>query len=116
MWSRAVRAFVITSLVLNAAVTIALITAMAAGLRRPSLLDFAACAGLLFGFLNAVGDLIEAEGPVIRDASDSPEAGGDAAGTGPVLHIIRHRGEIGSEDAERETIRLEGLEAFRSER
>jgi hypothetical protein len=70
--------------VLNAAVTIALITAMAAGLRPPSLLDFEACAGPLVGFLNAVGDLIEAEGPIIDDA--------------------------------RETIRLEGLEAFRSER
>ena len=90
----------ITSLVLNAAVTIALITAMAAGLRPPSLLDFAACAGLLFGFLNAVGDLVEAEGPVIHDAS------------APVLHIIRQRGEPGSDDA----VRPEGLEAFRSAR
>jgi len=115
MWFRAVRAFVITSLVLNAAVTIALITAMAVGLRPPSLLDFAACAGLLFGFLNAVGDLVEAEGPVIHDAS-APDAGSAAAATSPVLHIIRQRGEPGSDDAERDTLRPEGLEAFRSER
>ena len=104
MWYRAVRAFVITSLVLNAALAIALVTAMVSGLRRPSMLDFAACVALLFGFLNAVGDLIEAEAPVIR---------GDQDLSGPMLHIIRHRGEMGSE---REASRGEGLEAFRSER
>src|SRR5215213_4820826 len=65
MWYRAVRAFVITSMVLNAALAIALVTAMASGLRPPSILDFAACGALLFGFLNAVGDLIESERPVI---------------------------------------------------
>ena len=112
MWYRAVRAFVITSLVLNAALAIALVTAMASGLRPPSILDFAACIALLFGFLNAVGDLIEAERPVMRrDEGESGDVGG------PVLHIIRHRGEIGDADgADRETIRLEGLEAFRSEK
>lgn len=36
MWYRAVRAFVITPLVLNAAVTIALMTAMAAGRAAPT--------------------------------------------------------------------------------
>jgi hypothetical protein len=108
MWDRAVRGFVITSMVLNGALTIALITAMAAGARRISILDLAACVGLLFGFLNAVGDLIDAEGPV-DDANDEAP--------GPVLHIIRHQGEIGGrEGAERDTLRLEGLEAFRSER
>jgi hypothetical protein len=110
MWNTAVRAFVITSMVLNGAVAVALITAMAAGVRRPSILDFAACAGLLFGFLNAVGDLIEAERPASSAPSESE------ASAGPVLHIIRHRGEIGEAGADRETIRLEGLEAFRSER
>jgi hypothetical protein len=105
MWYRAVRAFVITSLVLNAALAIALVTAMAVGLRPPSILDFAACVALLFGFLNAVGDLIEAEAPVIRGNSDEL--------AGRSLHIIRHPGDIGTE---REAIRREGLEAFRSER
>jgi hypothetical protein len=76
MWFRAVRAFVITSLVLN-----------------------------------AVGDLVEAEGPVIHDAS-APDAGSNAAATGPLLHIIRQRGEPGPDGA----VRPEGLEAFRSER
>jgi hypothetical protein len=108
MWYRAVRAFVITSLVLNAALAIALVTAMASGLRPPSLLDFAACVGLLFGFLNAVGDLIEAEAPVIREDTD---ANGEPAR--PALHIIRHRGDIRNEQ---EASRLEGLDAFRSER
>ena len=112
MWYRAVRAFVITSMVLNAALAIALVTAMASGLRPPSILDFAACIALLFGFLNAVGDLIEAERPVIR-RDDIQNAEPD----GPVLHIIRHRGDIGDADgADRETIRLEGLGSFRSER
>jgi hypothetical protein len=96
MWYRAVRAFVITSLVLNAA----LVTAMASGLRPPSLLDFAACVALLFAFLNAVGDRVEAEAPVIREGKDL---------CGPTLHIIRQRGELGTEDAV-------GLDAFRSER
>jgi hypothetical protein len=109
MSDRAVRAFVVTSMVLNGALTIALITAMAAGVRPVSILDLAACAGLFFGFLNAVGDLIEAERPVDQAA--------DAALQGPVLHIIRQRGEVGGpEGAEHETIRREGLEAFRSER
>ena len=112
MWYRAVRAFVITSLVLNAALAISLMTAMAGGVRPPSILDFAVCVGLLFGFLNAVGDLIEAEAPVIR--RDEVESGEP---TGPVLHVIRHRREIGrTDEADGETIRLEGLEAFRSER
>jgi hypothetical protein len=112
MWYRAVRAFVITSMVLNAALAIGLVTAMASGLRPPSVLDFAAGVALLFGFLNAVGDLIEAERPVIT--------GDDAQGgepDGPVLHIIRHRSEIGDANrTDRETIRIEGLDAFRSER
>jgi hypothetical protein len=110
MWNAAVRAFVITSMVLNGAVAVALVTAMAAGMRRPSLLDFAACTGLLFGFLNAVGDLVDAAAPVdfSPSASDAP--------AGPALHIIRQRGEIGDAGADRETIRLDGLEAFRSER
>jgi len=100
MWYRAVRAFVITSLVLNAALAIALATAMASGLRPPSILDFAACVALLFGFLNAVGDLVEAEAPVIGEGKDL---------SGPTLHIIRQRGELGTEDEV-------GLDAFRSER
>jgi hypothetical protein len=113
MWYATVRAFVITSMVLNGGVAVALITAMAAGARRPSILDFAACAGLLFGFLNAVGDLIEAEGPVIH----SPASESSDAAASPVLHIIRHRGDLGeSAGADHETIRLEGLEAFRTER
>jgi hypothetical protein len=117
MWYRAVRAFVITSLVLNAALAIALVTAMASGLRPPSILDFAACIALLFGFLNAVGDLIEAEGTVITSASAPGDDARSGEPAGPVLHIIRHHGEIGGADAtDRETIRLEGLEAFRSER
>ena len=100
-------------MVLNGGVAVALMTAMAAGARRPSILDFAACAGLLFGFLNAVGDLIEAEGPVVR----APASDGSGAPAGPVLHIIRHRGELGdSAGADHETVRLEGLEAFRTER
>ena len=106
MWYRAVRAFVITSLVLNAALAIALMTAMAGGLRPPSILDFAACVALLFGFLNAVGDLVEAEAPVTREDND---VNGEPAG--PALHIIRQRGDI---RAEREAIRLDGLDAFRS--
>jgi hypothetical protein len=112
MWYRAVRAFVITSLVLNAALAIALVTAMASGLRPPTILDIAACVALLFGFLNAVGDLIEAEGPVIaRDDDQSSQP------AGPALHLIRHRGEPGETDAsDREAVRLEGLDAFRSER
>ena len=112
MWYRAVRAFVITSLVLNAALAIALVTAMASGLRPPSILDFAACIALLFGFLNAVGDLIEAEGPVMaRDDDQSSQP------AGPALHLIRHRGEIGETDGtDRGAVRLEGLDAFRSER
>ena len=110
MWYRAIRAFVITSLVLNAALAVALVTAMASGLRPPSILDFAACVALLFGFLNAVGDLVEAEGPVLKgDDAQSSEA------ASPMLHIIRHRGESDAE-ARRETNRLDGLEAFRSER
>jgi hypothetical protein len=113
MWYSAVRAFVITSMVLNGSLAVALITAMVVGYRRPSILDFAACAGLLFGFLNAVGDLIEAEGPVVQ--TDSSE-GDESAAAGPVLHIVRHRGELGAEGADHETMRLEGLEAFRSER
>lgn len=112
MWYRAVRAFVITSLVLNAALAIALVTAMASGLRPPSILDFSACVALLFGFLNAVGDLIEAERPVVardEDLSTHPAA--------PALHIIRHRGEISDAGGtDRETTRLDGLDAFRSER
>lgn len=104
MWYRAVRAFVITSMVLNAALAIALMTAMASGLRPPSILDFAACVALLFGFLNAVGDLIEADAPVIREDKDL---------AGPTLHIIRQRGEPGTE---REIVRFEGLDSFRSER
>lgn len=100
MWYRAVRAFVITSLVLNAALAIALVTAMASGLRPPSILDFAACVALLFGFLNAVGDLVEAEAPVIREDKDL---------SGPMLHIIRQRGELGTEGEA-------GLDAFSSER
>jgi hypothetical protein len=40
---------------------------MAGGLRPPSVLDFAACVALLFGFLNAVGDLSsKPKGPVIK--------------------------------------------------
>jgi hypothetical protein len=113
MWYAAVRAFVITSMVLNGSLAIALITAMVAGYRRPSILDFAACAGLLFGFLNAVGDLIETEGPVVQTNSSE---GGDSVPAGPVLQIVRHRGEIGAEGAEHETMRIEGLDAFRSER
>ena len=113
MWYATVRAFVITSMVLNGGVAVALITAMAAGARRPSILDFAACAGLLFGFLNAVGDLIEAQGPIVH----SPASESSDAPAGPVLHIIRHRGDLGnSASAHRETVRLEGLEAFRTER
>jgi hypothetical protein len=109
MWYRAVRGFVITSMVLNGALAIALITAMAAGVRPVSILDLAACAGLTFGFLNAVGDLIEAQQPV-----DEPA---DLASQGPVLHIIRQGGELGeAEGTERETLGLEGLESFRSER
>ena len=104
MWYRAVRAFVITSLVLNAALAIALVTAMAGGLRPPSILDFAACVALLFAFLNAVGDLIEAEAPVLREDKDL---------SGPTLHLIRQRGEHGTE---REIGLFEGLESFRSER
>ena len=108
MWYRAVRAFVISSLVLNAALAVALATAMASGLRPPSILDFAACVALLFGFLNAVGDLIEAEAPVIRNVDTQ---GGEHSG--PTLHIIRQRGEFG---IEREKSGFEGLEAFGSER
>src|SRR5262245_32689197 len=106
MWYRAIRAFVITSLVLNAALAIALVTAMASGLRPPSILDFAACVALLFGFLNAVGDLIEAEGAVVRgDDGQSVEP------AGPVLHIIRQRGEGADADGtDREAMQLEGLE------
>jgi hypothetical protein len=112
MWYRAVRAFVITSMVLNAALGIALVTAMASGLRPPSILDLAACIALLFGFLNAVGDLIEAERPVIQRDDDQ---NGERAGT--VLHVIRHRGDIDDADGtDRKTIPREGLEAFRSER
>ena len=112
MWYRAVRAFVITSLVLNAALAVALVTAMASGLRPPSILDLAACVALLFGFLNAVGDLIEAEGPVI--AQDDGQSSQPA---GPALHLIRHRGEISEADgSDRETTPREGLEAFRTER
>jgi hypothetical protein len=109
MWDRAVRGFVITSMVLNGALTIALITAMAAGVRPITVLDLAACVGLFFGFLNAIGDLIEAHRPVDEAADVAPQ--------GATLHIIRQRGEIGgAEGSERETIRLEGLESFRSER
>jgi len=108
MWYRAVRAVVITSMVVNAALAVALMTAMASGLRPPSTLDFAACVALLFGFLNAVGDLIEAEAPVLR--GDKDPRGEFAA---PTLHVIRQRAEIGTE---RETGLFEGLESFRSER
>ena len=107
MWPRAVRSFVITSLVANGALAIALITAMAAGLRPVSALDLAVCGALLCGFLNAVGDLVEAEYPVDDDA-------GDLAPTAPVLHILRQRGECSG--LAPETNRLEGLEAFRTER
>jgi hypothetical protein len=109
MWYRAIRGFVITSMVVNGALTIALITAMAAGVRPVSILDLAACAGLLFGFLNAVGDLVDAEYPVDHQ--------GDVSSTAPVLHILRQRGETGGlEGADPAAIRLEGLEAFRTER
>ena len=108
MWYRAVRAFVITSLVLNAALAIAVLTAMASGLRSPSILDFAVCVALLFGFLNAVGDLIEAEAPVVQGDNDLR---GESAGA--ALHIIRQRGDLWTE---REVVGREGLEAFRSER
>ena len=109
MWYRAIRGFVITSLVVNGALTIALITAMAAGVRPVSPLDLAVCAGLLFGFLNAVGDLVEAESPV--DTTD------DLAPTAPVLHILRQRRETGGfEGADAEALRVDGLEAFRTER
>jgi hypothetical protein len=116
MWYFAVRAFVITSMVLNGAVAVALVTAMAVGRRPVSVLDLVACAGLLLGFLNAVGDLIEAEHPVIHTAPLETDRVESPAG--PVLHIIRHRGGIDDppESREQETVRLEGLEAFRSER
>ncbi len=108
MWDRANRGFVITSMVANGALTSALVTAMAAGVRPVSSLDLAACVGLFCGFLNAVGDLIEAEHPV-DDADDVP--------TASVLHILRQRGQTGgSEGADPEGVRLEGLEAFRTER
>jgi hypothetical protein len=107
MWYRAIRGFVITSMVVNGALAVALITAMAAGVRPVSPLDLAACAGLLFGFLNAVCDLVEAEYPV--DDQD------DVSSSAAVLHILRQRGETG-EGADSEAIRLEGLEAFRTER
>jgi hypothetical protein len=108
MGSRAIRGFVITSLVVNGALSIALITAMAAGVRPVSALDLAACAGLLFGFLNAVGDLIEAEYPA--DDLDT------LATTAPVLHILRQREETGGYEADPDALRLEGPEAFRTER
>lgn len=63
---------------------------------------------LLFGFLNAVGDLIEAEAPVIRRVDTQ-----SGERSGPMLHIIRQRAELG---IEREKSAAEGLEAFRSER
>ena len=94
-----------TSLVVNGALMTALITAMAAGVRPVTILDLAACAGLLFGFLNAVGDLVEAEYPV--DDAD------DLAPTAPVLHLLRQRGE--ADGADPDALHIEGLEAFRTE-
>ena len=80
LWDPANRGFVITSMVANGALTSALVTAMAAGVRPVSSLDLAVCVGLFCGFLNAVGDLTEAEHPV-DDADDVVPAAS-------VLHIF----------------------------
>jgi hypothetical protein len=108
MWYRAFRGLVITSMVANGALAIALITAMAAGVRPVSAFDLAACAGLLLGFLNGIGDLVEAEYPVDHQ---------ELAAASPVLHILRQREETGGyEAADPDALRLEGPEAFRTER
>ncbi len=117
MWHLAVRAFVITSMVLNGALVVALITAVGSGYRAGSILDLFIGIGLLLGFLNAVGDLIEAERPVIHvrpSAEQHPETE-DAANR--ALHIIRSRRAVGGTQGRgARGDDSAGLDAFSSER
>jgi hypothetical protein len=68
MWTRAVRVFVVASMLLNGMLALALMGATAFGRRPITPVNILILAALLFGFFNAVGDLIEAERPVAAEA------------------------------------------------
>jgi hypothetical protein len=112
MWDIAIRGFVVTSMVLNGAAAVALATALASGYRAASLLDLFVAVALLLGFLNAVGDLIEAEGPVVQVRKPEPDRRDAVAA--PSLHVIRTRAAAGGG---RPAVAdgPEGLDSFSSE-
>ena len=111
----AIRAFVVFSMLLNGLMALVLIGFMALGWRTITILDLLIAAALLFGFLNAAGDLVEADEPAPhanQHPSDVVEPPVPLQ-PNPTLHIIRQRVPtmIAWDDDEDG-----GLDAFSSER
>jgi hypothetical protein len=113
MWSTGVRVFVVTSLLLNGTMAIALVASMATGARTVTGFDALIATALLLGFLNAIGDLIEAERPLASEDADAIGQYNGAAGN----VARRHRDTDTTPEGPDDVIALsEALEMFPPER